>query len=118
MRSLLRINSACIGVGAALSLGSRMCTRVRGLEPKKPFIFNKNRHVDEPDEPKEPKPDSSATMLARAEIWAGRPTRVSVILVKTITCHPTFGTSCAFPATMKLRIPILLAFAAGAFAQE
>ena len=29
-----------------------------------------------------------------------------------------FGTPCAFPAAMKLRIPILLAFAAVAFAQD
>src|ERR1035437_4318805 len=42
-----------------------------------------------------------------------------IIHLKTVTCRPIFGTPGAFPWTMKLRIiPILLALAAGAFAQD
>src|ERR1035441_6868519 len=46
------------------------------------------------------------------------PARLTIIHVKTITCRPFFGTSGALPSAMKLRIPILLALAAGAFAQD
>src|ERR1022692_4208848 len=43
---------------------------------------------------------------------------LTIIHVKPITCRPIFGTPGAPPWTMKLRIPILLALAAGAFAQD
>src|ERR1017187_9083175 len=56
-------------------------------------------------------------MPARAEIWAGPLTCLTLIQLETITCRRTFGTPDAFPWTMKLRIPILLALAADAFAQ-
>ena len=59
-----------------------------------------------------------ASMPARAEIWAVPRAIPAVIHVKTIVCRPSFGTSGARSWTMKLRIPILLALAAGAFAQD
>src|ERR1035438_5251793 len=44
--------------------------------------------------------------------------RLTIINVKPTTCRPIHGTPGAFPWTMKLRIPILLALAASAFAQD
>src|ERR1022692_5068291 len=43
---------------------------------------------------------------------------LTIIQVKTITCQPIFGTQDAPPWSMKLRIPILLALASCAFAQD
>src|SRR5450759_2446725 len=59
-----------------------------------------------------------ATLSAPAEIWAALPARLAIIHVNTITCRPISGTAGALPSAMKLRISILLALAAGAFAQD